>query len=321
MNVNELSGDQIRQIVDTQQVYEAYLETAELLSHSYAGSMRFVSRKGREYLLHKTKYTEKSLGPRDKNTQKIYDNFISGRAMHKERLNGMKEQLKMLSRINKAMGLGRVPEIAARILRRLDEASLLGNKVTVAGTNALYAYEALAGVRVSTDLVASGDIDLLYDTRRSLKFSISQDLNLEGVIGVLKRADRSFTSMKSKYQAVNKHGYYVDFISPLPKNVYVDNEDNLLSSFPNDLESVGVEGLEEIINAPKRSVIALDEKGYPVRFSVADPRVYALHKIWLSNREDREPQKAKRDRYQGYVAALIAQNYLGLDFEAKDLSL
>ena len=38
-----------------------------------------------------------------------------------------------------------MPTIAARILRALDQAGLLGKHIIVAGTNALYAYETATG--------------------------------------------------------------------------------------------------------------------------------------------------------------------------------
>lgn len=66
------------------------------------------------------------------------------------------------------MGLGRVPTTAARILRDLDERDLLGHQLFVVGTNALFAYEARAGVRFAAELIATGDVDLPFDYRRRL---------------------------------------------------------------------------------------------------------------------------------------------------------
>jgi hypothetical protein len=43
---------------------------------------------------------------------------------------------------------------------------------------------------------------------------------------------------------------------------------------------------------------AIDEKGYPLRLVVIDPRAFELHKAWVSEREDREPLKAVRDLEQ-----------------------
>ena len=51
------------------------------------------------------------------------------------------------------------------------------------GTHALYAYEAAAGVRFSTDVTATEDIDLLFDARASLVFQTDLDaVQIEGLV-------------------------------------------------------------------------------------------------------------------------------------------
>ena len=63
--------------------------------------------------------------------------------------------------INRALRLNRVPSIETRILSALDREGLLGKQIFVVGTNALFAYELMAGVLISGDLLATKDIDLL----------------------------------------------------------------------------------------------------------------------------------------------------------------
>jgi len=58
----------------------------------------------------------------------------------------------------------------------------------------------------------------------------------------------------------------------------------------------------------------LAENGYPVRFIVPDPRVFALHKIWLSVQPTRDPVKRKRDYHQGEAIGRLAMDYLNLSF-------
>jgi hypothetical protein len=79
-------------------------------------------------------------------------------------------------------------------------------------------------------------------------------------------------------------------------------------------------GLTWLVNAPKVEAAPLDERGYPVRIVAVDPRCFALHKLWLSTRPDREPLKMRRDLEQARAAATIAQRYLRLPFEADSLS-
>ncbi len=61
--------------------------------------------------------------------------------------------------------------------------------------------------------------------------------------------------------------------------------------------------------------IVFAENGYPVRFIVPDPRVFALHKIWLSLQPARDPMKRKRDFRQGEAVASLALEYLNLSFD------
>ena len=41
-----------------------------------------------------------------------------------------------------------------------------------------------------------------------------------------------------------------------------------------------------------------------------DPRAFALHKLWLSERDDRNPLKKKRDRHQAHTVAYLLARYM-----------
>jgi hypothetical protein len=77
--------------------------------------------------------------------QHIYDTFQAGRAASKARVAELDDAVRRMAPVNRAMGLGRVPWVAARLLRRLDRDALLGHGISVVGTHALFAYERLAG--------------------------------------------------------------------------------------------------------------------------------------------------------------------------------
>jgi hypothetical protein len=59
---------------------------------------------------------------------------------------------------------------------------------------------------------------------------------------------------------------------------------------------------------------------YMNRLVAIDPRAFALHKAWISRRDDRLPLNAKRDREQAVAAANIATRYLKKSFDSPDLS-
>jgi hypothetical protein len=319
MSIKQLRGEQRRQQIDTRQVFDAWRQAHHEAKHRFAGSMRWGERNGTEYLLRKTRQTEKSLGRRDVETERIYGAFVSGRAQNHDRLAGLSTRLDELAPVNRALGLGRVPAIAARILRGCDEAGLLGEHLTIVGTNALYAYEAEAGVQTQSDLVASLDIDLLYDARRRLSLAFT-GIHATGLIGLLRAVDTSFAPVRPRsFRAANRDGYLVDLIRPEAGDPTRDKAKPALTDLPEDLEGAAIFGLGWLVNSPKMDVVAIDERGYPVRMVVIDPRAFALHKAWVSLREDREPVKAKRDFQQAQAAALMATQYLRRPFESTEL--
>jgi hypothetical protein len=305
--------------VETQQAFAAWQLAHRDHGHRFAGSMRWVARKGGEYLLRKLGKTETSLGRRGVDSEAAYEAFQSGRNANSERLKGLSAQIDKLAPVNRAMGLGRVPVTAARVLRVMDEQGLLGTRLFVVGTNALYAYEAAAGVQFATALTASRDIDLLLDARRRISLAF-QDHQKRGLIGLLKKADASFTAEGRTFRAFNKDGYMVDLIRPEPKDVFRSKLPVGLSELAEDLEGAPIHGLDWLVNAPKFEAVALDERGYPVRLVAADPRAFALHKAWISGRPDREPLKAERDLAQARASAQLATRHLNLNFEGTDLT-
>jgi hypothetical protein len=320
LELKTLSSEQRRQLIDTQQAYDAWRAAKADSNHRFAGSMRWGERNGREYLLRKIGKTETSLGLRNEVTEAAYDAFLRGRAENTDRLVGLTERIDKLAPVNVAMGLGRMPSIAARILRACDEQGLLGEQLIVVGTNAMFAYEVQAGVQIESGLVATGDIDLLYDARRHISLAVT-GMATEGLIGLLKKVDGSFAPARPRsFRAANRDGYLVDLIRPEAKDVFRDKLPTALSELAEDLEGAAIFGLGWLINSPRQEAVALDERGYPVRLVAIDPRAFALHKAWVSRREDREPLKAVRDLQQAKAAASIATRYLKKPFDSPELS-
>jgi hypothetical protein len=321
LSFRDLTGEQRRQLIDTTQVYEAWRVAHREEKHRFAGSMRWAERNGTEYLLRKTGRSEISLGPRNPRTEASYQAFIRGRDENKARLQSLSARLDQLAPVNRAMGLGRVPLVAARVLRVCDEHDLLGEQLIVVGTHALFAYEAFVGVQVQSDLIATGDIDLLYDARRHISFAVKEGIRAKGLIGLLQQADASFKPIGPRgFRAVNRDGYMVDLIRPEAKDVLRERLPASLTEYGEDLEGVAIFGLAWLVNSPRLETVPLDERGYPVRTVVVDPRAFALHKAWLFSRPDRKPMQTSRDLEQAKAAALIATRYLRLPFDSKDLA-
>jgi hypothetical protein len=104
--------------------------------------MRWHTVNGVEYLYR----AKRSLGPRGPERERIKTDYDAHRFGLQSRLETLNLRLGEMTRVNRAMGLGRVPKLSARILRKLDSAGLLGRHLFVVGTHALFAYEAAAGI-------------------------------------------------------------------------------------------------------------------------------------------------------------------------------
>lgn len=307
---NELKSNQIRQTIDTEQLFEAWLTVNTELSHRFAGAMAWKTVSGRDYLYRKAKTAWKSLGPRSSETERTYELFHEGRSERRQQLAALSIRLDEMAAINRAMRLGRMPLMTARILRALNKAGLIGNALDIVGTNALFVYERIGGVRIDSGLLATGDIDLLFDSRTNLDL-LRRNIGAEGLMGVLRTTDKSFHPLgKQSFRAANKDGYLVDLIGSMPSHPLRNSRSSRIGRNEDDLAAVEIERLQWLVNSPKVMAIVLDERGYPIQYTCPDPRSFALHKLWLSRREDRDPLKKLRDEAQAYVVADMINRYL-----------
>jgi hypothetical protein len=182
----------------------------------------------------------------------------------------------------------------------------------------LFGYEAAGGVQFLAEPLASGDIDLPYDHRQKITL-VSNKLDGQGLLGLLKRADRSFECIRKRgFRAANAGQFMVDLIMP-PRGMH---ESDPVSFAAEDLVAAEVPGLQWLLNAPKIDTVAIDEEGWPTPLRVPDPRAFALHKAWLANRPDRDPKKKPRDMAQARaVAALVREHMPHLPFSEAISSL
>jgi hypothetical protein len=306
----ELNNDQRREMVNTRQRYQAWRNAADR-EQGYRGSMVWEETEGTLYLLRsyydeKGRRRQKSLGKRNPDSELVKQRFDSERKGAVESRKSLDAILERQAAVNRALGLGRVPLIAAKILRLIDKRGLLGSGLRVAGTNSLYCYEAACGVFVDPGIVATLDIDLLFDSRRRLHLVGNPDLPDESLIQLLRLADRSFRRTEQSFRAENDEGYLVDLINHNPPW----RSERRAIGAADDMQAAEIQGLVWLENAPPFEQIAIDERGYPVPMVASDPRVFAIHKHWISVREDRDPLKRKRDSEQARVVAALTAAYL-----------
>ncbi len=310
MILKEWTDNQRRTFIDTVQVYEAFAE-AFRKSRSWQGGMHWKKSKGRDYLFRSLNRlgNGKSLGPRSPETEKIIADFRKGRQEIRERLAMLRERLAEQARFCKAARIHRVPRLVGAILRLLDRENMLGRNVIIAGTHAIFAYETAAAVFLDAPLLATGDLDILWDSRTRLRLAGDSTLRKEGLLGILRKADRSFEPLhKRGFRAVNRNGFMVDLIKAEPRRITQKDSRQLCGK--DDLEAAEIRNLQWLLAAPKFSQVLIGDDGYPARMAAPDPRAFALHKLWLAEQSDREAVKRQRDREQGIRVAEVVIRYL-----------
>lgn len=319
----EMSANQRRIFLDTIQLHDAY-QDAWRKGRSYQGGMHWKKAKGREYLFRtRDRYGYgKSLGPRTPDTEAVLAEFRQGKKASKERLAALRERLREQARLCKAVSIQRVPRIVTGILRILEQHRLLGRNITVIGTHALYAYEASAGVFVDAPIMATRDMDLLWDVRTRLSMVTGEDdTPLKGMLDILCEADKTFELRHQQgFRAINKDGYMVDLVKPEPRPAITREQRRMGGQ--GDLEAAEIRNLQWLVSAQKISQGVIGDDGYPAMVVCPDPRAFALHKLWLSEQPDREPLKKTRDRLQALTVAGIVHRYLPqYKFESAELRM
>lgn len=321
----DIKPDQQRETINTRQRYDA-LEAANLRAHHFRGSMFWKLKGEREYLVRSRRdpvtgtSRQKSLGARSEDTEKIKRLYDQERPAALQSVKELEETLNRQAAINRVLGLGRVPLQTAKIIRKLESKGLFSSGIMIIGTNALYAYEAASGVHFSSDVTATEDFDLMMDARRSLKV-ITGEAKPEMLLSLLRSVDRSYVRQRNAFRAQNNQGFFVDLVKPQSRPPW-KNEPDTISGENEDLAASPIEGLQWLQNAPVFTALAIAVDGKPVPLKVPDPRAFAVHKFWLSKRQDRDPLRKKRDKIQSaIVASLTTDRFPHLPFEAAQLKM
>lgn len=315
MAFTDLSNAQSMQLTNALQVWQG-VSSAAILAHSHRGSMKWRTINGTDYLLNVSPQgSQHSLGPRNSETEKIHDKFVKGKVKAEDRLKSLKEQLRQASAVNRALRVGRTPNILIAVLNSIEKAGLQDHFMVI-GTNALYAYETQCAVRFDNAVVATLDLDILWDSRKSIKLAITKDIEEEGLLGILKKADKSFELIEDqKYTAINSDGYMVDLIRRGNQDVILDEAyPKSITKTPDDIWAVKIPTADWLLSTPKFREVVVGVNGKMAEMTTVDPRAFVIYKTWLSKKKDREGQKKGRDLAQAKaVANLIVERMPHLD--------
>lgn len=315
----EMTPTQQRVLIDASQAFEAYRQALATWGR-YEGGMAWKTVKGRDYLIKvvNRRGGTKSLGPRTADNERIFAEFVEGKAGAKQRLDAAQGVLEEIAGMCRGVRINRVPSVVTAILRKLDSVGLLEKSLMVIGTHALYGYEASAGVMLSAGLTGTTDIDFLWDARASMNLALlDEDVVEAGVLAVLRKVDRSFEqSASGGFRAVNSHGFFVDLVKQTPSPPWRTEKDRIARS---DLTPAWLQQMKWLLASEKFRSVVIGADGEPAPLVAPDPRAFAVHKAWLSQQLDRDPLKKRRDLLQAEAAAKIVREkfpHLRFDEEA-----
>ena len=300
--MRELPGDVQRQYINAREVFLA-LREAEHAAREYQGSMFWREQDGKQYLVRTSRRgAQTGLGARTPETELIHDNFVERKTAAEQRVADLRDRMRKHVRLNRALFVGRVDKTIIDILNAIRDAGL-GDNFTVIGTNALYAYEASAGVRIEEEHLATEDLDLLWDNRKRLTLTTREKITGTGLLGILKRIDKSFELRRPTqlYTAINASGYQVDVIRRMGPGS--DNE-------PEDFWAVQARNADWLLSAPKFHSVIVGSNGSMANMVTVDPRAFALFKVWMAQDKDRDPLKKRRDISQAGIVVQLVREYL-----------
>ncbi|MGA9755583.1 MAG: GSU2403 family nucleotidyltransferase fold protein [Desulfobaccales bacterium] len=301
----EFQESQQRTLDRAVRAHQAYREAVQA-SRPFKGGMHWKKIAGREYLYkYRDRYGHgRSLGARSPDTEGMWADFTAQRREAAARLGKQRQLLAEAARFCRAALIHRVPDPVTRILRYLTEGDLSGGPVMVIGTQALAAYEFAAGVFIEAPKASP----FWSGAGSRLTLAAPAAIPPAELLARLRRADRSFQALPGPgFVAVNKTGFRVSFLTPPtvrpPHRIRVKDA-------PSPPVPAAAGDLAALVHSPKFSQVVIGRRGDPVTMVVPDPRALALHKLWLSQQEDREPAARSRDRSQASALVELILRYL-----------
>ncbi len=304
-----INNAQAKTVIDAEQVFSAYCDTVAK-ARAYHGGMHWKSIGGRDYLYRSLDRNgrAKSLGPRSEETEAVLSAFVTRKAELTERTAELKERVAVQAKVNAAFRVGHVPNEVADICEQLDKAQMLDRNVMVIGTNAMHAYEALTGVRFASDIMATVDLDLLWNHNSKLSLATTHAVEETGLLGLLKKADKTYEIKQGQaFRAISSKGYMVDLIRQMPDPPWADEPDRF---FQDDMVATDIFNMKWMLGAPRIVQPAIALNGRVFNMSAPDPRAFAMFKLWLSQADDREPQKKLRDAAQATAVIRLIEDRL-----------
>jgi Nucleotidyltransferase len=295
----ELNAQQKRQLIDSEMLFHA-LEQAEAEGIRHRGSMFWREQDGGRYLIALSAHSrQRSLGTFSSVTESIHERFMTRKVEVEARLKSLKKKRDECQRMNKALRIGRTPDILIDLLNAMMRYGVAEHFLVV-GTHALFAYESAAGVRFPNDVMTTQDADLLFDTGKRAAFLEVMGERKMSFLGILKKVDKTFErDLLDASIARNAAGYEVDLIRRFPLDPEDTSEHPLqLTPEEGDLWPVRASMGQKLLSVPRFDQVVVGIHGGVARMRTVHPLDFARIKRELSNNPNRDPRKKAKDLAQ-----------------------
>lgn len=306
--VKPFSDEQLRTLINLRQRYEVWMDAERsLTSMPYDLRRKTVSGNPYLYEIFDRSGNGKSLGRWNDDLEAKFTSYHDEKAAAKAQRDGAREVLDESARLYRALRLPLLSSDAGPLLREIDRRGLLGSHLLVVGTNAMasYAVEAAGALIGAPD--ETEDFDLAWSAEQS-----EEPATL--VWDMLKSVDPTFTvNTERNFQARNSKAYEVEILVAPSRAGSMSRSDR-----PKPVPLPEQEWL--LLGRPVDQVVGCRD-GTPARIVAPDPRWFALHKLWMSEKKGRNPLKRPKDRRQGMallnaISEVMPQYPLDQDFES-----
>jgi hypothetical protein len=212
-----------------------------------------------------------------------------------------------IGRMARPLRLPMLSSPAGDLLREMDKRGLLDGTLLVVGTNCLPAYSLEAGGTIADAPDETEDFDIAWIAE--------QRADEARLWAALKAADPTFTvNSEREFQARNAKAYEVELLVAPSRAATMDGRERP--------RPVPLPEQEWLLPGRRIDQVVPCRDGTAARLVVPDPRWFALHKLWLSEKPARNPLKRPKDRKQGLalldaVAEAMPHYPLDKDFMAE----
>ena len=240
-----------------------------------------------------------------------YQKFTQRKTEVEARLKSLRAKADEVKRMNKALRIGRTPDILIAVLNAMMRYGVAEHFLVV-GTHALFAFETAAGVRLPNDVMATQDADLLFDTGKRAAFVEVMKERQMSFIGILKKVDKTFERDDlDNHTARNASGYEIDLIRRFPPDPEDTTEHPLqLTTEEGDLWPVRASMGHKLLSVPRFDQVVVGINGGMARMRTVHPLDFARIKRQLSQDFRRDPLKKTKDMAQADMIEMLVQECL-----------